>query len=66
MSKSHAPWTPAQVLVLNNYQVGKFHPYTCGGCTPARDLIATEEGWVCAWCGYKQDWCHASHFARPQ
>lgn len=28
-------------------------------------LIATEEGWVCPYCGYRQDWAHAAMAERP-
>ncbi len=69
-----APWTPAEVEALNLYQQeGRLHPFTCGGDRgdPAHrayaaehggdngQLVATEEGWVCPVCRYKQDWAHA-------
>lgn len=28
-------------------------------------LIATESGWVCPHCGYRQDWAHAAMAERP-
>lgn len=58
-----APWTPEEVERLNAQQkAGQFHPYTCPGDLPAcqkhRELIATEQGWVCACGEYKQGWAH--------
>ena len=58
-----APWSQEEVDALNAYQKeGSFHPYTCPGnfpdCKDHRELIATEDGWVCACGKYKQDWSH--------
>lgn len=58
------PWTQAEVDSLNNRQKSQlFHPYTCPGdhkeCAGNRNLIATEDGWVCRCGKYKQDWYHA-------
>lgn len=61
---SRAPWTAEEVKSLNDYQVARvFHPFTCGRCRDRYDsyqhdylLTATEEGWVCQTCGYRQDW----------
>lgn len=60
-----APWTDEEVKRLNEYQQHEyFHPFTC----PYRDndkhymnegtLIATNNGWVCPFCDYTQNWAH--------
>ncbi|MGE5510507.1 MAG: hypothetical protein ACM31O_04545 [Bacteroidota bacterium] len=75
-----APWTPEQVEALNAYQrSGRFHPFTCGndrfdqahavytitnGLSDYGILIATEQGWICPCCDYRQDWAHAA-MAQP-
>lgn len=56
-----APFTKEQVESLNAFQAsGIFHPFTCanehGG---EKRLIATEAGWQCPSCDYKQDWAHS-------
>lgn len=52
--RMQAPWTPAEVEALNEYQRrGEMHPFTCAnGCGV---LEATESGWRCP-CGYTQAW----------
>lgn len=64
-SMSRAPWTPEEVVALNRWQSGPFHPFTCphrrDGHRTTTDigvLVATERGWVCPDCGYTQDWAH--------
>jgi hypothetical protein len=62
-----APWTAEQVETLNRYQAsGLMHPYTCpnwhGEPVERRNLLATEAGWTCRHCDYKQDWAHDHHF----
>jgi hypothetical protein len=69
----NTPWTPEHVAQLNATQNDpRFHPYTCGN--DRRDeahtayqkehggdfgqLIATENGWICPACDYKQNWSH--------
>ncbi len=67
------PFTPEQVRNLNSFQEsGRFHPFTCGGNrhdaahTAYQEehggdfgqLVATETGWICPVCGYRQDWAH--------
>lgn len=61
----HAPFTVEQVATLNEFQsLGNFHPYTCGSGhrTDAAHLDgegvlqATETGWECPYCDYKQGW----------
>jgi hypothetical protein len=52
-------WTKKQVERLNRWQkTGYIHAYTCPGngskSCPQRDLIATEDGWVCACGNYTQ------------
>lgn len=64
-----APFTPDQVLRLNQFQHnGNFHPFTCGGCNNPDVLVATESGWICRHCDYTQDWAHegmAAPYAMP-
>lgn len=58
MAKITAPFTPTQVDSMNKYQQsGVFHSFTCINDSHA-DLIATEEGWICPLCDYKQGWAH--------
>jgi hypothetical protein len=64
-----APWTAEQVEALNRWQASDFvHPYTCGsGYRTNRSihpdgegrLVATEHGWVCPNCDYRQEWAWA-------
>lgn len=57
-------FTPEEVISLNAYQKsGAFHPFTCGGNRTDEKhldgeglLVATEDGWICPYCDYKQDW----------
>lgn len=91
--KITAPFTPAQVQVLNERQVHvdgsmPVHPFTCpnrgegitfdAACTADTSrathgneggdrgvLIATEDGWVCPHCGYRQDWAFAEMAEPP-
>ncbi len=60
METIKAPFTTEQVRNLNIYQHSSHvHPFTCMNThTPNNNLIATEEGWVCPHCDYKQDWAH--------
>ena len=54
----HAPFTPEQVKSLNAYQVsGVGHPFTCEH--DGRVLRATEDCWVCDYCGRRQYWAHS-------
>jgi hypothetical protein len=56
-----APWSAQQVNALNDYQArDDVHEYTCVNDhdEESRILIATEQGWVCPSCDYKQDWAH--------
>lgn len=73
MAKLTPPWSDEQVDALNRYQgESRFHPFTCGG-DRADDahkayqaehggdfgqLVATNDGWVCPVCGYRQQWAH--------
>lgn len=68
MHHIHAPFSPAEVVALNAYQVaGRMHPFTCANRSdsPHREttdrgvLVATEAGWICPDCDYTQDWAHA-------
>jgi len=74
-----APFSAHQVQRLNEGQVHVAegfprHPFTCrnrgnglhgteGGDTGV--LIATEQGWVCPHCDYRQDWAHQDMAADP-
>lgn len=59
-----APFTQEEIDVLNEHQRNhEFHPYTCGGNRKDAKhldgegvLVATEDGWICPFCDYKQDW----------
>jgi len=58
-------FTPDEVKSLNEYQnSGIFHPFTCGSDvrTEHEDgeglLIATETGFYCPYCDFRQSWCH--------
>ena len=59
-------FTPEEVESLNAYQQARmYHPFTCGGDRTDDKhldgeglLVATEEGWVCSYCEYRQDWAH--------
>lgn len=63
-----APWTVEQIEALNLYQKSNLlHPYTCGGNRKDKNhldgegiLVANENGWVCSYCDYKQDWASAN------
>lgn len=54
--------TKEEIDDLNNRQKsGKVHPYTCGGNRTDEKhldgegiLIATEDGWMCPYCEYRQ------------
>lgn len=60
----YAPFSKEQVGVLNQFQrLQNFHPFTCGGnrtddahLDGEGVLVATEQGWVCPFCDYKQKW----------
>lgn len=66
MSIIKKPFTKEHIAALNEYQKsGKFHPFTCGGNRTDKNhldgegiLVATEDGWICPYCDYKQDWAH--------
>lgn len=72
MERIYAPFTPAQVKNLNEFQQDQStHPFTCGNNrTDANHLdgegrlVATEKGWICPYCNYTQNWAHAG-MARP-
>lgn len=57
----YAPWAPEEVDSLNAYQRCDYvHHFTCGGRHEGGgpDLIATQDGWVCPGCDYRQNWAH--------
>ena len=59
MAKITAPFTPEQVVGLNNWQRSPvYHSFTCKNNHEHRDLIATRKGWVCPSCDYEQNWAH--------
>ena len=51
-------FTKEEVENLNSYQEsGIFHQFTCGNNHDGeRNLVATQEGWICPSCDYTQDW----------
>jgi len=53
-------FTKEEVENLNSYQEsGIFHQFTCGNNHDGeRNLVATQEGWICPSCDYTQDWAH--------
>lgn len=54
-----APWTDEQVAALNRFQRGPWHPFTCGHKPSSHGyLVATNLGWECRYCDYRQDWAH--------
>ena len=55
MEKIIQPWSQKQIDNLNTWQSRTdIHPFTCGN---GHTLIATKDGWICAYCPeYKQDW----------
>lgn len=54
-----APFTDEQVRNLNEYQkLGFVHEFTCVNKHEDRTLVATNDGWICPSCDYKQNWCH--------
>lgn len=61
ITKFTAPWSLQQVVELNIQQsMDDRHGYTCGNAGGGhRPLIATQSGWVCPDCDYKQNWFHA-------
>ena len=68
IDKINAPFTPEQVVALNEFQVSdESHPFTCanrGGGNHAEwngdqgVLVATVHGWICPFCDYRQDWAY--------
>jgi hypothetical protein len=67
--KSYAPWTLDQIANLNAYQMNNhFHPLTCPNRGDEKHpeiqgekgrLLASQYGWVCPHCNYKQNWAHS-------
>ena len=60
-------FTPDEVKSLNEYQQARvMHPFTCASGNRCDEkhldgegiLVATEDGWICSYCDYKQDWAH--------
>ncbi len=64
--ESSKVFTPGEVESLNAYQKSRvFHPFTCGGNRMDEKhldgeglLVATEDGWYCPFCEYRQQWAH--------
>lgn len=50
-----APWDDHTVQCLNKFQHGPMHPFTCGFDT-RHVLVATNDGWVCPFDDYRQNW----------
>lgn len=62
--RDSTPWSDETVARLNAHQKDRSaHPFTCPGdhdeCKNQRELVATENGWVCQCGKYTQDWAHA-------
>lgn len=70
-SMIRTPWTPEQVEKLNRYQRSDWtHSFTCDGDRSDEShrayqtehggdlgqLVATDAGWICPVCRYRQDW----------
>ena len=56
----YAPWTAEQVAQLNAWQKrSDRHPFTCGNDSQHYPLVAMRDGWICADCGYRQNWAHS-------
>lgn len=54
-----APFTDEQVASINGFQkCDHVHPFTCGGEKCRADLVATNDGLICEFCDYKQNWVH--------
>jgi hypothetical protein len=60
-------FTPEEVQSLNDFQKsGYMHPFTCGSGNRCDEkhldgeglLVATENGWECPWCDWRQNWAH--------
>lgn len=68
LSMIYAPFSEEQVENINRFQQsGLAHPFTCGKRDQATHpwehgdfgiLRATEEGFVCDYCDYKQWWAY--------
>lgn len=54
----YSPWSAGQVDALNRWQqTPTVHPFTCGNTHPGDNrLFATQQGWRCPHCDWKQDW----------
>jgi hypothetical protein len=73
LEKIEAPFNIDVVQALNEYQTSTgdsrpMHPFTCGNRSePGHSseggdlglLVATDDGWVCPFCEYTQQWSHA-------
>jgi hypothetical protein len=56
---SQAPWSDDEVNNLMVFQSsGLMHPFTCGTDGCRANLVPTNDGWVCAYDDYTQDWAH--------
>jgi hypothetical protein len=56
-------WDPQTIESLNKHQLNpRFHPYTCPEqyleCKDQRELVATQNGWICKCGKYTQNWRH--------
>lgn len=60
MAAIFAPFTAEQIEGLNRWQnAGYVHEFTCPtNHESSRTLIATEGGWHCPFCDYRQNWAH--------
>lgn len=79
--KLYKPWTAAQVAALNAWQACDWvQPFFCASQDSdqtheryrrqhqgrdERTLVATETGWRCPTCGYRQNWAPDYMFGGP-
>lgn len=62
-----APFTAEQVDALNRFQrTSWLHPFTCANDHKGdRNLVATQNGWICCNCDYEQNWAHEMMLLKP-
>lgn len=59
MDQMRPPYSQSEVENMNGYQASDvFHPLTCGNDSGHPNLVATEAGWHCPACEYKQTWSY--------
>lgn len=60
MGVIYAPWTDAEVIVLNSWQRAAFvNPFRCANLHRRGGLlVARNDGWHCERCNFVQIWAH--------